>query len=344
MPFESTLSEIPTSNDPGEEKRRSVRMLHTVPIVVTGIDALGQSFKESTATVMVSCTGCKYRSTHYVPKNSQLTVQINRRNAPNAPRIMKARVVWVQRPSNYRDQFHIAVEFEVPGNVWGIAVPPESWFPHPEDIELEIPVSEPVNLGSFRAKEGPSPTSTPYSGSFTSSIETLERPLSGLAERGSLPHLTSVTTMVADKPQPAGNAEKIVLAMPRKEALAASVAAETGTQHAVKEILAKELEIFRAQIAAEMREALSEATRIHLTDETAAAISKILEQSGKGVAAVAEQAQKALQEITGKLDEKIRAALEAAITANPEPLQAPKPRAPRKSSKRKTKAETSPEI
>jgi len=252
--------------------------------------------------------------------------------------------VWVQRPSNYRDQFHIAVEFEVPGNVWGIAVPPESWFPHPEDIELEIPVSEPVNLGSFRAKEGPSPTSTPYSGSFTSSIETLERPLSGLAERGSLPHLTSVTTMVADKPQPAGNAEKIVLAMPRKEALAASVAAETGTQHAVKEILAKELEIFRAQIAAEMREALSEATRIHLTDETAAAISKILEQSGKGVAAVAEQAQKALQEITGKLDEKIKAALEAAIAANPEPLQVPKPRTPRKSSKRKTKAETSPEI
>jgi hypothetical protein len=152
LPFETSVSEIPTSNDPGEEKRRSVRMLHTVPIVVTGIDALGQSFKESTATVMVSCTGCKYRSTHYVPKNSQLTVQINRRNAPNAPRIMKARVVWVQRPSNYRDQFHIAVEFEVPGNVWGIAVPPESWFPHPEDIELEIPVSEPVNLGSFRAK------------------------------------------------------------------------------------------------------------------------------------------------------------------------------------------------
>jgi hypothetical protein len=337
------MSETPTSNDPGEEKRRSVRMLHAVPIVVTGIDALGQTFRESTATVMVSCTGCKYRSTHYVPKNSQLTVEINRRNAPNAPRIMKARVVWVQRPSNYRDQFHIAVEFEVPGNVWGIAVPPESWFPHPEDIELEIPVTEPVDLGSFRAGERPSQTSTPYSGSFTSSIETLERPAPGLGERGSLPHLTAVTTMVADKPQPAGNAEKIVLAMPRKEALAASVAAETGVQHAVKEILAKELQVFRTQIAVEMREALSEATRTHFTDASAAAINEMREQSGKGVAAVAEQAQKTLQEITGKLDEKIKAALEAAIAANPAPLQASKPRTPRKSSKRKTKAETLPE-
>ena len=338
------MSEIPTYNDPGEEKRRSARLLHTVPIVVTGIDALGQPFKESTATVMVSCTGCKYRSTHYVPKNSELTVEINRRNAPKAPRIMKARVVWVQRPSNYRDQFHIAVEFEVPGNVWGIAAPPENWFPHPEDIELEIPVTEPVDLNSFRASDGPSRTSTPYSSSFTSSIETIERAVSSLGERGSLPHLTALTTIVAEAPKPAVNAEKAVLAMPRKEALAASVAAETSVQHAVKEILAKELGIFRTQIATEVREAVTEAMRTLVTEESTAAIGKIQEQSSKGVAAVTEQAQKVLQEITEKLDEKMKAAVQAAIAANPEVLQAAKPRAPRKSSKRRTKAEIPPEV
>jgi hypothetical protein len=338
------LSDIPTSNDPGEEKRRSARMLHTVPIVVTGIDALGQPFRESTATVMVSCTGCKYRSTHYVPKNSQLTVEINRRNVPNAPRIMKARVVWVQRPSNYRDQFHIAVEFDVPGNVWGIAVPPENWFPHPEDIELEIPVTEPVELGSFGASGGSSGRSTPYSGSFTSSIETIERPVSSLGKQGSLPHLTADTTMVAEAPKPAVNAEKTVLAMPRKEALAASVAAETGVQHSVKEILAKELGIFRAQVATEVREAVSEAMRTHLTEESAAALHKILEQSGKGVAAVTDQAQKAMQEITERFDEKLKSAVEAAIAANADALQVPKPRAPRKGSKRKPKTEAPPEI
>ena len=318
-------------------------MLHTVPIVVTGIDALGQPFKESTATVMVSCTGCKYRSTHYVPKNSQLTVEITRRNAPKAPRIMKARVVWVQRPSNYRDQFHIAVEFDVPGNVWGIAVPPENWFPHPEDIELEIPVTEPVELGSFGTSGGPSGHSTPYSSSFTSSIETIERPVSSLGKQGSLPHLTAVTTMVAEAPKSAVNAEKTVLAMPRKEALAASVAAESGVQHLVKEILAKELGTFRTQIATEVREAVSEAMRTLLTAESAA-LTKIQEQSSEGVAAVTEQAQKALREITGELDEKIKSAVETAIAASPELLQAPKPRTPRKSSKRKTKTEAPPEI
>ena len=319
-------------------------MLHTVPIVVTGIDALGQPFKESTATVMVSCTGCKYRSTHYVPKNSQLTVEITRRNAPKAPRIMQARVVWVQRPSNYRDQFHIAVEFDVPGNVWGIAVPPENWFPHPEDIELEIPVTEPVELGSFGTSGGPSGHSAPYSSSFTSSIETIERPVSSLGKQGSLPHLTAVTTMVAEAPKSAVNAEKTVLAMPRKEALAASVAAESGVQHLVKEILAKELGTFRTQIATEVREAVSEAMQTLLTAESAAALTKIQEQSSKGVAAVTEQAQKVLREITGKLEENIKSAVETAIAASPETLQALKPRTPRKSSKRKTKTEAPPEI
>ena len=319
-------------------------MLHTVPIVVTGIDALGQPFKESTATVMVSCTGCKYRSTHYVPKNSQLTVEITRRNAPKAPRIMQARVVWVQRPSNYRDQFHIAVEFDVPGNVWGIAVPPENWFPHPEDIELEIPVTEPVELGSFGTSGGPSGHSTPYSSSFTSSIETIERPVSSLGKQGSLPHLTAVTTMVAEAPKSAVNAEKTVLAMPRKEALAASVAAESGVQHSIKEILAKELGTFRTQIATEVREAVSEAMQTLLTAESAAALTKIQEQSSKGVAAVTEQAQKVLREITGKLEENIKSAVETAIAASPETLQALKPRTPRKSSKRKTKTEAPPEI
>lgn len=327
------MSEIPTNHDPGTEKRRSARMLHTVPIVVTGIDALGQPFKEPTTTVMVSCTGCKYRSTHYVPKNSALTVEINRRNAPKAPRIMQARVVWVQRPSNYRDQFHIAVEFDVPGNVWGIAEPPENWFPHPEDVELEIPVTEPIDLRALGGHGAQSRASTPYSGSFTSSVETIERPASTLGKQGSLPHLTAVTTIVAENPKPAANAEKIVLAMPRKEALAASVAVETSVQHAVKEVLAKELGIFRAQITSELREAISEAVRTALEEESGAAIGKILEQSGQGVAAVTAQAQKALQEISEKLDQKIKEAVEAAVASNPEVLQTSKPRAPRKTSK-----------
>ena len=64
------MTEPLASNDPGTQKRRSTRIVQAVPLTVTGVDALGQPFKERTTTVMVNCHGCKYQSKHYVPKNS----------------------------------------------------------------------------------------------------------------------------------------------------------------------------------------------------------------------------------------------------------------------------------
>jgi hypothetical protein len=338
------VSDITTNNDPGAEKRRSARLLHSVPIIVTGTDALGQPFKESTSTVMVSCTGCKYRSTHYVPKNSALTVEINRNNTPRSRRIMQARVVWVQRPSNYRDQFHIAVEFEVAGNVWGITVPPENWFPHPEDVELEIPVTEPIDLESLGPHAGRSRASEPYSGSFTSSVETIERPDLGLGKQGSQPHMTAATTIVAEMPKAPATAEKIVLAMPKREMPVANHHLEATVQAVVKEVLSKELGIFRSQIETQMREAISEAVQSSLNEEAGLAVAKILEQSNASGSAILEQFQKAAREFSEKFDEKIKIAVEAAAAASAEAAIAAKSRAPRKSSKRKSKAEVLSEV
>jgi hypothetical protein len=333
------VSDKPTNNDPGAEKRRSARLLHSVPIIVTGTDALGQPFKESTSTVMVSCTGCKYRSTHYVPKNSALTVEINRNNAPRSRRIMQARVVWVQRPSNYRDQFHIAVEFEVAGNVWGITAPPENWFPHPEDVELDIPVTEPIDLESLVARADRSRASAPYSGSFTSSVETIERPDLGLGKQGSQPHMTAATTVVAEMPKAAANAEKIVLAMPRKEMPVANHHLEATIQAVVKEVLAKELGIFRSQIETQIREAIPEAVRSSLNEEIGLGVAKILEQSNASGSAILAQFHRAAQEFSEEFDEKIKIAVEAAAAVSAEAAITAKTRAPRKSSKRKSKAE-----
>jgi hypothetical protein len=92
---------------------------------VTGTDALGQPFKERTTTVMVNCHGCKYQSKHYVPKNSMVTLDIPR--PEGGPFHTQGRVVWVQRPRTVRELFQIGLEFEVPGNFWGIAFPPEDW-------------------------------------------------------------------------------------------------------------------------------------------------------------------------------------------------------------------------
>src|SRR6202043_1898085 len=123
-------------DDPGTQKRRSTRIVQAVPITVTGVDALGQPFKERTTTVMVNCHGCKYQSKHYVPKNSMVTLEVPRPEA-GQKRTAQGRVVWVQRPRTVRELFQIGLEFEVPGNVWGIAFPPEDWFSSPYDAGME---------------------------------------------------------------------------------------------------------------------------------------------------------------------------------------------------------------
>ncbi len=137
------VSESLPSNDPGVQKRRSTRIAQSVPITVSGVDALGQAFKERTSTVSVNCHGCKYQSKHYVPKTAVVTIEIARSESDTPSRIVEGRVAWVQRPRTVRELFQIGVEFTIPGNVWGIAFPPADWFPLPNEAaeqSIEIPV------------------------------------------------------------------------------------------------------------------------------------------------------------------------------------------------------------
>ncbi len=132
------------SSTPAEiaiEHRRSTRAVLALPIVVKGVDALHEPFRENTNTVMVSCHGCKYQSKHYVPRGSVVELEIPR-SRQGAPRQVSGKVIWVQRPRNTREVFHIAVDFEVPGNVWGIPSPPGDWFPVPGDPEPSTPEND----------------------------------------------------------------------------------------------------------------------------------------------------------------------------------------------------------
>jgi hypothetical protein len=123
--------EFASANDLGPHKRRSTRIVQAVPITVAGVDALGQPFRERTATVIVSCHGCKYQSKHYVPKNSTVAIEIPRPELGQKTRSVRGRVTWIQRPRSVRELFQIGLEFEIPGNVWGIAFPPNDWTPVP---------------------------------------------------------------------------------------------------------------------------------------------------------------------------------------------------------------------
>src|SRR5271167_2050643 len=114
-------------------KRRSTRIVQAVPLVTTGVDALGRPFVERTSSLIINCHGCRYQSKHYVLKNMWVTMEIPHPEAGQPPRSVRGRVAWIQRPRTVRQLFQVALELETPGNAWGIAFPPEDWFTLPED-------------------------------------------------------------------------------------------------------------------------------------------------------------------------------------------------------------------
>ena len=103
-----------------------------MPLVVTGVDALGRPFVERTSSLIINCHGCRYQSKHYVLKNMWVTMEIPHQESGQPPRTVRGRVAWIQRPRTVRQLFQVALELEVSGNVWGIAFPPEDWVGFPE--------------------------------------------------------------------------------------------------------------------------------------------------------------------------------------------------------------------
>jgi hypothetical protein len=107
------------SHQTSTERRRSERALKSLPLVVRGVDLLGQPFEERTMTLAYNSHGCRYTSTHHLPRNSWVTLELPA-NATGSTQTdpLRARVAWVQRPHSIRDFFQIAVELETPANVW----------------------------------------------------------------------------------------------------------------------------------------------------------------------------------------------------------------------------------
>src|SRR3979490_2175964 len=108
-------------------ERRSTRIVQAVPLVTTGVDALGRPFVERTSSLIINCHGCRYQSKHYVLKNMWVAMEIPHPESGQPPRTVRGRVAWIQRPRTVRQLFQVALELEVSGNVWGIAFPPGDW-------------------------------------------------------------------------------------------------------------------------------------------------------------------------------------------------------------------------
>jgi hypothetical protein len=140
-------------------KRRSTRIVQAVPLMVTGVDALGRPFAERTSTLIINCHGCRYQSKHYVLKNMWVNLEVPHPEQGHPPRRVRGKVAWIQRPRTVRQLFQVALELEAPGNAWGIAFPPDDWFTFPEE---NIILSNPASASDLPPSIGmPTPGETP---------------------------------------------------------------------------------------------------------------------------------------------------------------------------------------
>jgi hypothetical protein len=309
------------SEDPGAQKRRSTRIVQAVPITVTGVDALGQPFKERTTTVMVNCHGCKYQSKHYVPKNSTVTLDIPRPEPGKIQRTLIGRVIWVQRPRAVRELFQIGVEFEIAGNVWGIAFPPDDWFPVPG----EEPEAATVPEKSPAAELKPTPVETrpaaPVAAVPEHGPEFQMSTLSPSGSAGTLPVTPTPPAAPAESkihvvPEPTPPTETQPAIAHQMAKIAADVREnlDKSLRRDAQTAINEEMTVVRQQLDAQLHDAVERAIKVSMERVSESSVRKVVQQAAEQTAKIVDEARRATETNAGQLDEKIRQAVQQAVS------------------------------
>jgi hypothetical protein len=328
------VTESALSNDPGTQKRRSTRIVQAVPLTVTGVDALGQPFKERTTTVMVNCHGCKYQSKHYVPKNSIVTLDIPTPEPGRPPHSVQGRVVWVQRPRTVRELFQIGLEFETPGNVWGIAFPPDDWqasiaeggsdasrtLELVQEFEIDAAASAPPEADAT-AQAHPAPTSVAPPAHSSGAPGAPAAPVAHVPSEK--PAATPTPPGYAAPPVDA-KIHAVTVPSPDAQAAIARQMARVATE--VKENLdktmrkgaetaiAEEMTIVRQQLDVQLHDAVERAIKVSMERVSETSVKKVVQEAAQRTAAIVEEARKATEISSEHLDTKVRNAVQQAVS------------------------------
>jgi len=308
------VTESLPSNDPGTQKRRSTRIVQAVPLTVTGVDALGQPFKERTTTVMVNCHGCKYQSKHYVPKNSIVTLDIPRQQPGQPARSVQGRVVWVQRPRTVRELFQIGLEFEVAGNVWGIAFPPEDWVPYPDEESPAIPAPSEL-AGSPEAKYSGAPPQQPPQAAAPPEAKEEAPPPSKHVPAPSAPAPSEAEAKIHVVPPPAQDSQVALAKQMARMVAEAKENLDKSLRHEAGTAIAEEMVVVRQQLDAQLHDAVEKAIKLSMDRVSESAVKKVVQQAADRTASIVEEARKAAETTTEQLDAKVRQAVQQAVSS-----------------------------
>jgi hypothetical protein len=119
-------------------KRRSSRVDKAIMLVVQGVDASRQPYREEVMTGSISCHGCAYHMRHEVRPGDVVLLNSGQGAKGHSEFPRRARVKSIQKLNGLNNPtYNVGVELEIAGNIWGIASPPEDWFPQQSGKLLE---------------------------------------------------------------------------------------------------------------------------------------------------------------------------------------------------------------
>jgi hypothetical protein len=112
----------PFARHSGTNRRRSTRIDFSVPIVLSGRDAKGETFRESTRTAIVNLHGARLITSREILVGMQVSID-NPQNGASE----KAVCVRIEGAAPGENAHYIAVQLVRPGNIWGVPAPPADW-------------------------------------------------------------------------------------------------------------------------------------------------------------------------------------------------------------------------
>jgi hypothetical protein len=167
--FQSPFSRHPG----GTNRRRSTRVDLVLPVVLSGRDATGETFREETQTATVNLHGAKIETTRNVLVGMQVSIE-----SPLTGAVEKAVCVRVYESVPGESRHFIATQLVRPGNIWGLEDPPSDWTAVAENMLGKGPVMARPTVAS-RAEPGEPLPSMPI---LESQAATAEQQASSLTE------------------------------------------------------------------------------------------------------------------------------------------------------------------
>src|SRR6266481_10203778 len=99
----------------GIDARRSTRLERAIPLIIMGIDKLGELSQETTSAVSLNLHGCRFPSRRDYPVETWVNLQVTEPNGEAKSPLVRAKVRSVRVPKTPLELYQVGVELEAPG-------------------------------------------------------------------------------------------------------------------------------------------------------------------------------------------------------------------------------------